>query len=1105
MHTQHKPLSFIVFGLAAAAVLVWPSGLRAAEVQGAVEGARAPFFAVIEAESMSLSGDWRVAKDKEGHCPAYPQFWSGNRLRGGAGPEPAEASQEIEIPADGTYAVWVRYESPYGFDVLFDVAIHQDKEGKGGQPVYAGTFGDRNDLKSFYGNWRVQEAWAYHNADFVCQKDVAELRKGKARVVLSKGYPGKAGAVRMIDLIAITDDLESEQGRRSRAKPWDPTCLVDYCKRPGYLRVQVGKAPARAVMSYGLFSAPYGIGFTVVVPFTAAPGLTPYPAASSRAPFRLPKGVEHEALPAGFDSGWRRFDLSTLGTADIRLHTDAPLVLSFSREPDGRDAVSFEVKPDDAEGVNRFIVATGFKLIEEPMMGDDWALRHSEISRRRLKAVKSFKVPGKPPVNYRVQVSGGGDNLGPYGEAIKETIGRNTAGYEPDVYRADAAGAKRINRAAGGYYFALHNSLLNRSCYEGDYSRYETALNKLKEKAAADGLGELPWLVKLIEEAGPPALATMRDWPVIADRFRAWLKERNVEPAGMLGAAELAAALKAGETGAAVLWPRVLLSDGSIQAAAENPELFYLSKIFAGELFIDNLAQGVKLIEKILPKGSAGDLGCAWTQDGHGLRLNWYDEMMLFRRRGATAFGTENTWGLCGLAHYIGPQTESYQGALARACAKYHPDTRLDSTTAVFGWHLYGYPAEYTEMVAYALAANGARGLCFATCGDWATDDLHRAWKRAAYAIGGVEEQLFAARNVPARVALGWSETTTIWDQAVPTDTGFNRPGNVMSQLERHYVYLMLRHMQLPIDLLSDADIEEGRLKDYDVYWMVGDHTTRRAADQIRQWVEGGGVLVSGAGGGLLDEFNRPLDTLTEVYGIKGQRQHAAAQGAEYIPGQIYGDAAGDNRLEKLQQALRAKLELIHAHPADWITLDGFGGGPLPVLGQRQRFTLAGGGAAGTLRDGSTAVVTNAFGKGRAVIAGFLPGTSYFYQAFPKEPYGRGGEDLSLNLYPQCRPLVREAMAHLLRAAWPAMVVPARASHPLVEASLLHDGGRYYIALVNFSGEPIDALQVTVDKASCGKPSGARAAYGKLGSADHGDTLVLTLPLDKFEWIALEP
>lgn len=1061
------------------------------------------FYAIVEAEAMQLTGDWRVAADKEGHCPAYPQFWSGTRLRGGAGAERAVATQEIDIPADGTYAVWVRYESPYGFDARFDVSILQ---GPGTHPkAFTETFGDRDDLKSFYGNWRVQGPWAYHNADFVCQKALARLQKGKATVVLAKGDNGKQGAVRMIDLIAITDDLEREQAKRSRPRPWDPECLVDHCRRTFYFRVQVdARAPARVGMAYSLFSPSAGLSFRVSVPFMQNADLVTYPASTRATTLTLPKDVKTEPLPAGFDTGWRPYPLSTLCTAEINLYTDAPVVFSASRHADGRDAVSFTVDPADPKQADgRFIVGTGFALIEDFLLGREWMLRHREISRRQHEAIAAYPVPGKPPFKYLVQVSGLPVNLGPYGDAIKQAVGRSIAGYEPALYQPGTAAEKGINRTAGGYYFPLHNALLKRACYEGDYESYRKALGKLAERAREDNLGDMPWLVKLIEEAGPPSLAVLRTWPVIADKFRAYLQSLGAKPAEMLPADALAAAIAEGRTADGDLWPRVQLSDGSVQAAAENPVLYYRSKMFAGDLFIENLANGVKLIEEILPKGSAGDLGCAWTQDGHGVRHNWYDEMMLFRKRGATAFGTENTWGLCGMAHYLGPQTESYQGALARACAKYHPDTRLDSTTAVFSWHLYGYPPEYAEMTAYALAANGVKGYCYATCGDWATVEILKAWKRASHAIGGVEDHLVPAKMVPGKVALGWSETTTVWEQAVASDPGFNMPGNVLYQLERHYLYILLRHLQLPVELLSDADIEEGRLQDYQVYVMVGDHTTRRAAEQIRRWVEAGGVLVSGAGGGLLDEFNRPLDTLTEVYGIKGQRQYAAEQGREYIPGQAYADGAADNKLEKFLQAPRAKLELIHAHPTDAITVAGFDGGKLPVLGARQTFTAAGGGVVGTFAAGQPAVVTNAFGEGRALLMGFLPGISYFYQAFPKQPYGRGGEDLSLKLFPQCKPLLRDALAQLLRQVWPRMGASVTTSHPFVEANLMRNGDDYHIALVNFSGTPVNTLDVTVSKRECGQPVHAEAAYGKLEVEDRGDALVLKMPLEQFDFVTL--
>lgn len=262
---------------------------------------------------------------------------------------------------------------------------------------------------------------------------------------------------------------------------------------------------------------------------------------------------------------------------------------------------------------------------------------------------------------------------------------------------------------------------------------------------------------------------------------------------------------------------------------------------------------------------------------------------------------------------------------------------------------------------------------------------------------------------------------------------------------------------------------------------------------------------MAGAGGGLHDEYNRPLDVMAQIYGIKGQKQYAAEQGQEYVPGQIYADGSRDNQLEKVAQDLRAKVELIHAHPLDHITLEGGKQGKLPVLGYRQRFTVADGGAAGTFDDGRCAVVTNTFGQGRAIIAGFLPGISYFYQAFPKKPYGRGGEDLSMALYPQCKPLVREAMTGLMGDPLLKNLMPARASNPMVETNLLRDGDRYYLALVNFSGVPQKNLRVTLNPALCGKARKARATYGKLSVGNADDSVELTMNLDKFDWIVLEP
>jgi hypothetical protein len=223
------------------------------------------------------------------------------------------------------------------------------------------------------------------------------------------------------------------------------------------------------------------------------------------------------------------------------------------------------------------------------------------------------------------------------------------------------------------------------------------------------------------------------------------------------------------------------------------------------------------------------------------------------------------------------------------------------------------------------------------------------------------------------------------------------------------------------------------------------------------------------------------------------------------VPGAVYGVNPADNRLVKQEQSLRAKVDLIHAHPMDQIALaSNAPAARLPVLGYRQGFAVEGGTAQGTFQNGEAAVVMNSYGKGRALIMGFLPGIGNLYQAFPKIPYGRGGEDLSLYLYPDCKPAVRDGLAYLMRQVWPAMGATVTCSNPYVEANLLRQkNGAWHVALVNFSGQPVKDLTVRIRAADVGGASRVMAAFGKAKTRQEGGDLVVTLPLAKFDWLTL--
>lgn len=1075
---------------------VLPSAMPMIILLLAMAAAATPWYGILEAESMTIVRGWTVARGNEGNFPAYPNLWSGNRLRGDAGDAEAVAKGELRVPTAGEYALWVRYESSYGFDARFAVELSQK-----GKRVLSALCGDRDDVKYFDGEWLVQGPWDYHNTDYVYQHFHVALAAGPVAVTLRTVVNGPRGTVRLVDLLCLTSDLAMEPGpemmgwREATAiEPARPPILAR-CVKPAYVRITVPAQATEAVAAsilYRGFRPVGGVGPNRV--YTVRTGVSP------ERPWEKPAGAgDYDKLPPGFDSGWRRVDLSALSPAVLQVTASGAVTAAVSHRPDGGRAVACRVE----KGVPRqFMVGTGNSRLEDGALRGKPAVLIADMLQADVNDLNAFLVPGKRPYKFGL-TSGLSYFMDGYDRReLARALGASGLYFScpPEFYTVDNAAKWGFNRGVG--YIASQNAHLTRACYEGDYRAFDAFLAKTAETLRKDGLADIPQNVKMIEEAGPPSLATLRDWKGIADRFRVYARQQGVKPAELLSRQALQQALNAGLTTDEALWPLVTLGSGTPQEAEGNPVLFYHSKYFGSQVFSDNCAAAVKLVEKYFAPGSVANSGAVWPQDGHGVRTNWYDEFMLFRRRGMTAFGSEMPWGLCGKPHYVGPQSESYEGTLARAVAKYYQ--AVLGPTHMLACYRYGYPAEYVETASYALASHGFTSLQFFDTGFGNAPDVRHAIKRFAYAMGAVEDWQSESAVVPAKVAMGWSETTAIWDQAERTDTGFNMPGNVMYPLERHYLYLLLRHLQLPVDLLCDADIEEGRLKDYQVYVLVGDHLTAGAAEALCRWVEAGGVLISVAGGGLWDEYNRPLDALKDVYGVKGARQYAKEQGQEYVPGAVYATNPNDNRLVKHQQALRAKLELIHAYPIDAVTLMGNAGAPVPVFGYRQGFKTEGGTVLGTFKNGEAAVVANTFGKGRALIMGYLPGIAYLYGAFPRLPYGRGGEDLSMHLYPEYRPLVREMVANCLRQVWPAMDAPVRCDNPYVEANLLREkNGAYHVALVNYAGRPIDRLSLVIHPEAVGGAHAVQSVFGAADARMDNGNLLVTMSLDRFAWLRL--
>jgi len=316
--------------------------------------------------------------------------------------------------------------------------------------------------------------------------------------------------------------------------------------------------------------------------------------------------------------------------------------------------------------------------------------------------------------------------------------------------------------------------------------------------------------------------------------------------------------------------------------------------------------------------------------------------------------------------------------------------------------------------------------------------DILKGIKKVSYTMGEVEDYLLDGKVIKSDIAIGYSKTTNIWDLSIRLEDR-KLPGNTIYPQERQNFFYILRHLQYPVDILSEGDIIDGYLNKYKVFILVGDHIQKKAAEKLARWVKNGGYLISVAGGGIYDEYNKEISLMKEIFGIKGAK------------------------LEKKQHFMRPKLDLLYAEPVDTIrfvedipSMD--------IYAYRQSFQVKNGKAVGFYRNGETAAVLNRYGKGKSLIIGKLPGISYLKGSFPLLPYGRGGENELSNYIPtKFNDDVRKIVAYFLKD----IKAPVKCSEYLVEPVIMRSKTKkntYYVSLINFSLKKIKNLKISFDK-----------------------------------------
>jgi hypothetical protein len=751
-------------------------------------------------------------------------------------------------------------------------------------------------------------------------------------------------------------------------------------------------------------------------------------------PWQLPEAVWPEGaardparrVPAGQSSPW--FDLGT--HAGKRLHgrqqraggiaefpnVTAEFVCGVTN-PARRVVIELATAPEDGAVVKRFEEAfAGGRasfLVSPRLREDATALESaSEMTARRLAWARQASGGRRvAPTNLWVQTQLWGHQrpeLNVQEAEVLWLLGFNLVGNY-----AEEARARFPFLEPGGHHWVDFGPALTRE----DIDRQITATAR---KARA---GSRPTLFGFSDEiACRPPIGT--NAKAVA-QFRAWLGARGISPAE-LGVATLDGVVP-------IESPAVLRARQEINRAAAN-RVFVWTTRFRHESATQRLKWLTEAFHRDAPAGvltstlvadhpyfGGSGLGLGMDREnstwgGYPLSLDWFS---LARERVVDVMGIED-W--LGLNFMYGPsftwegfQLIGFQAAIFRSGSR--------GELPLITWIT---PSDETNLRLKSASAlcQGAKHFFYWTYGPTATS-TENYWSdlRGAYdgivsvtrQLAGAEHLIASGRPRPTRVALLYSLSSDLW-----------QPFGYLPMAERRLTYFSLIHDQYLVDLVTERDVEEGRLRDYDVLYVADPCASTAACEAIRRWVRDGGWLHGSCAAASRNEFNEEHAGLSDVFGI-APRMSVTVQ-----PGRF--DRRGElNNLPWLD-------EVQGAFPGDH-----FG-----VLGLKVQITPTTAGVTGTFRDGAPAVVTNRFGRGVALYAATCPAVSYAKDA-------RFVATELKEKWPAAQRQFINATAR--RSGAPRLV---ELSHPVVEAGVFEAPAGAALVLANFTYEPISQLEIAL-------------------------------------------
>lgn len=553
-----------------------------------------------------------------------------------------------------------------------------------------------------------------------------------------------------------------------------------------------------------------------------------------------------------------------------------------------------------------------------------------------------------------------------------------------------------------------------------------------------------------------------------SDGFRAWLKSQGVTaksifPNGEGQATDIA----------------YNISDATKQA---KPGLYYWSKRYQYHFGIQAIKERTDILRKHLPNAGIGANYSPHYPQEHMFLGEVFKWVSVFRESGMTLPWSEDyIWQVA-----VGtPQMNNINLDLFRAANRHHPDRKIMYYVMP---HMPNNTPNQWRRLFYGAIGHGMqivdlfefRPVHVAYTENHVDDPrMYRMILGSFRELGLFEDIVQDGQVRGAETALWFSETGDIWGDSHGSLAAGKRA-----------LYTAIRQQQIPLDFLVEADALDGTLSKYKSLYLTDAHVSAAASNKIASWVKAGGRLFATAGAGMFDELNRPNKVLRDVLGVDPATMEAPESSKITWIKQDLPFA----KLIDTAKMSDERVKLISPRSPDQKY-------SIPVIGVRGKFkSRAGGEVHYHFGDGSPAVVNRKVGKGSATYCGLLPGLSYYHPAIPRRPVDRGAtDDAMVHFLPTA--FDHEA-AGLIASAAASVTRRVQCSEPLVETTVIESKQGVAIPLVNWTSQPVKALEVTVSiktpRAKVSLASG-RAVTVK----DEGASRVYTFDLDVADTLIL--